>query len=188
MWETVLLEELISLLNSVTLSTKADGWGWKLEQEEGFTVKSSYNFVSCLLVDRNQVHREQETAFKVIWKCMAPSKVAGFVWMVLLDRTPTRENLARRNIIDANGNHGCVFCGDSVKSTSHLFLYCKVALQVWEKVFAWLDLNLMLPHTILSLLNYVAIFLGSTRVRQGLVTIWCAVLWMVWRHKNQIIF
>ncbi|KAK2395226.1 hypothetical protein QL285_056976 [Trifolium repens] len=103
MWETVLLEELISLLNSVTLSTKADGWGWKLEQEEGFTVKSSYNFVSCLLVDRNQVHREQETAFKVIWKCMAPSKVAGFVWMVLLDRTPTRENLARRNIIDANG-------------------------------------------------------------------------------------
>ncbi|KAK2406586.1 hypothetical protein QL285_042301 [Trifolium repens] len=187
-WETTLLEELTSMLNSVILSTVADGWGWKLEKEEGFSVKSSYDYVSRLLVDRNQVLREQETAFDVIWKCKVPSKVAGFVWMVLHDRAPTRENLARRNIIEVNGNHGCVFCGGIVESASHLFLYCKVVLQVWEKVFAWLDLNFMLPHNILSLLNYVASFPGSKRVRQGLVTIWCAVLWTVWRHRNRIIF
>jgi hypothetical protein len=61
-------------------------------------------------------------------------------------------------------------------------------MQIWERVFVWLDLQLMLPHNTLSLLNYVATIPGTKQLRRDLVMIWCAVIWTVWRHRNRIIF
>jgi hypothetical protein len=187
-WETTLLDELNVLLGLVVLSLEEDGWGWRPEQGGDFTVKSTYDLVSNLITERNLIHQYQVLGFKAIWKCMAPSKVSGFVWMVLHDRVPTRENLFQRQVIEANGDRSCVFCGDRAETTPHLFIYCSVILQVWERVFNWLGLTFMLPHSILSLLNHVVASSGRKRVKQGLVTIWCAVMWTVWRHRNKIIF
>jgi hypothetical protein len=187
-WETILVDELNVLLGSVVLSTKEDGRGWRPEQGGDFKVKYTYDLVTNLITERNLIHQDHELGFKVMWKCMAPSKVSGFVWMVLHDRVPTRENLFRRQIIEANGDRRCVFYGDSTETAPHLFIYCTFILQVRERVLTWLGLSFMLPHNILSLLSYVATTSGSKRVRQSLVTIWCAVMWTVWRHRNQIIF
>jgi hypothetical protein len=93
-----------------------------------FSVKSTYTLVSNLLTERRMVTLDQELAFKVIWKCPAPSKVSGLVWMVLHDKVPTRDNLVRRGIITENGGqHGCVFCGNQSETVQHLFLYCTYA-------------------------------------------------------------
>jgi hypothetical protein len=66
-------------------------------------VKSTYTLVFNLLTERRMVTLDQELAFKVIWKCPAPSKVSGLVWMVLHDKVPTRDNFVRRGIITENG-------------------------------------------------------------------------------------
>jgi hypothetical protein len=45
--------------------------------------------------------------------------------------------------------------------------FCIVLMQIWERVFVWLDLQLMLPHNTLSLLNYVATIPGTKQFETG---------------------
>jgi hypothetical protein len=187
-WETTLLEELLLFLRPVVLSTGKDDWGWRPEQGGEFSVKSAYVLVSNLLIERRNFSLDQQLAFKFIWKCPAPSKMLGLVWMVLHDKVPTRVNLVRRGVIPGNGDQACALCGEGAESVEHLFLYCKVIMQVWERILVWLGLQFMLPHNILSLLIYVATILGCKPLRRGLIMIWCSVIWIVWRHRNRIIF
>jgi hypothetical protein len=187
-WELALLDELFLLLQTVILSTEEDSWGWRPEQGSEFTVKSTYVLVADLLIDRRLVTNEIGSAFKSIWKCMAPSKVMGLVWMVLHDRVPTRDNLYRRKIISENGDISCVPCGERIETVSHLFLYCRIVIRVWDRIFACLGLHFALPHSIYSLLNFVAASPVNKQVRKGLVLIWYAVIWSMWSHRNHIIF
>jgi hypothetical protein len=129
-----------------------------------------------------------EAAFKRIWNSLVPTKVSGLVWMVLHDRIPSRQNLVRRQIIAITGDHRCVFCGESMESVSHLFLYCRIITGVWNRIFVWLGLNFMLPHSLSSLLNSFAAVTGFKKVRQGVEMIWCSVIWTVWNHRNRRIF
>jgi hypothetical protein len=112
----------------------------------------------------------------------------GFVWLLVHDRVPTRVNLFRRKIIVENEDKRCVFYGEEAETVSHLFLYCRIISQVWVRIFSWLGLEFSLPHSINSLLNFVAGSTGRKQVREGLTLTCCAVLWIVWRHRNKIIF
>jgi hypothetical protein len=186
-WENNLLQDLLILINSRLVSNAVDRWGWKPEKGEDFTVKSTYSLVSDLFIARGEISIGRQVVFKSIWKCSAPSKVAGFVWLVLLDRVPTRVNLRRRQVVLGEGNYCCPLCGEDEETTVHLFVYCKCVVQVWRQIFDWLALVFMLPHSIMSILS-LPIAAGFKSLRQGLVLIWNAVFWCVWRLRNKIIF
>jgi hypothetical protein len=187
-WETVLLEELLLALRPVVLSSAEDSWGWRPEQGDDFSVKSAYKLVSGLLTDTGILASDACSVLSAIWKCAAPSKVMGFAWLMLHDRVPTRVNLFRRRIITEDEDKCCVFCGEEMETVSHLFLYCRIISNVWDRIFAWLGLIFSLPHSIFSLLNFVAGSTGQKQVRNGLFMICSAVIWTVWRHRNKIIF
>jgi hypothetical protein len=59
-------------------------------------------------------------------------------------------------------------------------IYCPFAMQVWNRICQWLNLNFCLPHSRVSLLNYFA--------EQGMVLIWVSTIWALWRQRNRIIF
>jgi hypothetical protein len=101
---------------------------------------------------------------------------------------PTRDNLIRRRIVLDNDQNRCIFCGDHAETAQHLFLYCNAILQVSENILNWLGLNLSLPHSIRLLLIFMAQTHGSKKKRQGLVLIWKAVIWTIWRHRNKVMF
>jgi len=50
--------------------------------------------------------------FGSVWKSPAPSKMVGFFWQLLLDRIPTKINLARRKILPLDESERCVFCAE----------------------------------------------------------------------------
>jgi hypothetical protein len=187
-WEKVLLNDLLAIINLFRPSEDEDEWRWKAEEEGVFTVKSTYGLMSTKLLMRRDLGEDQIFSFKAIWKSPAPSKVAGLAWLVLLDRVPTRENLFRRKIIQGEEDQCCVFCGEHTESVQHLFVYCGFVLQIWEQVFVWLRLNFSLPHSISSMLNLLGTTSGSKHSRKGMVMIWSAVIWGIWRHRNKIIF
>jgi hypothetical protein len=137
-WETNLLNYLLLIINPIRPTVEVDSWGWRVKEGDAFTVKSAYSMVSDLLIPMTTFAEYQGINFKAIWKCQAPPKVIGFVWLVLLNRVPTRDNLIRRRVIPEDGHRCCVFCGDSVESVPHLFLYYRFVLQLWERVFVWL--------------------------------------------------
>jgi hypothetical protein len=163
-------------------------WYWKPADEKVYTVKSAYDLVSDLMLTKEDFSFSHNLAFKVVWKSSAPSKTAGFAWLVLLDRIPTRANLFRRQVLRGDDEQCCVFCRREVETTSHLFLYCNGIMQVWDRVFCWLGMKFSLPHTITSILNLMASTRGSKQARRGMVMIWISLIWTVWRHRNRIIF
>ncbi|MCH99327.1 ribonuclease H protein, partial [Trifolium medium] len=187
-WESTLWEELVLIINSVTLSCEEDKWEWKLDKNGVFSVKSTYELVSKLLITTRSTTQEQVSAFKAIWKCPAPSKVLGFSWMLLHDRIPTRVNLFRRRIIQQERDKVCVLCGDCDETSVHLFIYCQFSLQVWGRILSWLGMGFILPHSIESLVNWFAGVPGNKQMRQGLIMVWNAVIWALWNLRNKIIF
>jgi hypothetical protein len=45
-----------------------------------------------------------------------------------------------------------------------------------------------LPHSCVSLLNYFAVVFGDMKIRPSLILIWNTIIWVLWRHRNKIIF
>jgi hypothetical protein len=187
-WEKALLNELLAIINLIQPNEEVDDWRWKEDEGGVFTVKSTYSLMASKLLMCRVLGDEQKFNFKAIWKSPAPSKVAGFAWQVLLDRVPTRENLFRRKILQPEDDKCCVFCGVHMESIQHLFLYCGFVLKVWEQVFVWLRLSFFLPHSVSSLLNLLGTSSGQKHSRKGRVMIWNAMIWGIWRHRNQIVF
>jgi hypothetical protein len=70
----------------------------------------------------------------------------------------------------------CVFCGECIELVPHLFLYCRVTIQIWDRIFQWLGLPFMLPHNLTSLPNSVIAFPGNKLLRQGLIAVWSVVI------------
>jgi hypothetical protein len=187
-WENNLLEEFMLLLNPVSMSLQEDQWVWRPDDGGNFSVKSTYELVSNMLNMEPAISPEEATVFKVIWKCPTPSKVSAFVWKVLLDRIPTKVNLFRRRVIQANGDQACTFCGNCLETSSHLLLYCDFAIKVWQGIFDWLGLSLYFPHNFTSWYNYAVAVPGGKQVKRALVMICGAVFWSLWHHRNQIVF
>ncbi|GJR44057.1 RNA-directed DNA polymerase, eukaryota [Tanacetum coccineum] len=70
------------------------------------------------------------------WNPLVPRKVNIFCWRMFLNRIPTRLILASRGIDIPNVL--CPICGIHQEDTSHLFLKCYVASEIWKAIFAWL--------------------------------------------------
>ncbi|GAU35033.1 hypothetical protein TSUD_103560 [Trifolium subterraneum] len=187
-WEESLVEQFLEVLNGVILTDQDDNWRWKPDSNGIFSVKSTYELVSNLMSDRGRITPEQASAFKFLWKGLAPSKVLGFAWLLLHDRIPTKVNLFRRRILQQVEDQVCVLCGNCVETSVHLFVYCHFATQVWEQIITWLGMVFMLPQSLVSFFSFFAETSGGKKRRQGLIMIWNAVVWALWRQRNRIIF
>uniref|UniRef100_A0A2N9J5R7 Reverse transcriptase domain-containing protein n=1 Tax=Fagus sylvatica TaxID=28930 RepID=A0A2N9J5R7_FAGSY len=98
---------LRSIFN-IIMESSVKGYGldkvcWRGSQAKGFQVKSFYR----ILLPRNAV----EGPWKNIWNPKVPTRVAFFVWTVVMDRILTTENLRRRKVIILDW---CCMCKNSV--------------------------------------------------------------------------
>jgi hypothetical protein len=81
-----------------------------------------------------------------VWHKNIPSKVSLFVWRLLRNRLPTKDNLARRNILHSNDQLACVAdCGDA-ETAQHIFLSCAISVNVWQHVRSWLGIDFVAPN------------------------------------------
>jgi hypothetical protein len=130
----------------------------------------------------------EKSVFRQIWKSGAPSKVIAFVWKALHDRIPTRSNLNYRNCLPPDTGMDCVWCVEVVESTSHLFLHCDMARNVWLNLMTWLELNFVMRPNLF--IHWECWNEGSTnkKTRKGFRMIWQVVIWVIWKARNGCIF
>jgi hypothetical protein len=186
-WEENLVVELLDLINTVALSDSIDKWGWRPEKNADFSVKSTYLSVSNLSnLEVLKAHWHGHI-FSCLWKTPSPSKVCGFVWQMLHDRIPTKGNLVSRRIIAAGEDSICALCRAETETTHHLLLYCSFAKQVWYEIFNWLQVPFGLPHSLFSIFNCL-LCAGNLRAKKGRLMICCAVVWMIWKFRNSVLF
>jgi len=165
-----------------------DEWRWKLEKDDIFSVKSAYLKLEGRGLAEVVCPEGERRVFRQIWKAGAPSKVRAFVWKALLGWIPTRVNLGIRNCLPPGVGSNCVNCTDFSESTSHLFLHCDLARNVWVSLMSWLDLNFIMPP---NLFIHWECWSGGPfhkKVRNGLRMIWEARIWVIWKARNDRIF
>ena len=128
-WEEESVGELRLLLQNVSLHVhRKDNWKWKTDSSSFYIVRSAYNTLIA------QVHIDNVVAAPSIWHKNVPLKVVLFVWRLLHDRLPTKDNLHRRHVIDSDTQICVSGCG-LIETSTHLFLHCNLFGSVWNHIF-----------------------------------------------------
>jgi hypothetical protein len=182
-----LIDSFFESIGHLNGGSEDDRWCWRPEGGS-FSVNSTYLFLECLHSADYGLTDSQEGVFHNIWKSPAPSKVVAFSWKLLLNRIPSRANLALRNVLGPDSSTTCVLCGCQVETSLHLFLHCSVAARVWDMVARWLDFSFITPPTLFIHFLCWSDEAFSLKVRGGFWLIWHAIIWVLWNVRNDRIF
>ena len=188
LWELNLVDILLASLEGVILGSDVDRWVWLPEKDGCFSVKSMYMVLERILLMEVDFCSSKEAVFEVLWRSPAPSKVVAFSWTLLLDRIPTRANLAIRNILEPDSSLLCVLCDRTVETSSHLFLHCDVAYMIWRRILDWLDFNFVTSPNLFVHFECWSREATPNKIKKGAWLIWHATIWAIWNERNARIF
>jgi len=135
-WEEESVRECSVLLHNFVLQENVeDRWTWRLDPTHGYSVRGAYRFLTTT-VGVGDSHQVAD-----IWHQQIPSKVSVFVWRLLRNRLPTKDNLLRRRIISHEASACVAGCGMQ-ETANHLFLGCDILGLLWAQVWlGWVYLR-----------------------------------------------
>ncbi|XP_039070407.1 uncharacterized protein LOC120217317 [Hibiscus syriacus] len=125
--------------------------------------------------------RDKVSWHRLIWFPGHIPKFSLISWMVILDRLPTKDRLARFGLLVDNV---CGLCGAGMESRDHLFADCSFARGVWGAVLNAHGLSFMARawdeqlHWLLSNLR------GKTLRVRALKLLWTGFLYLIWEERN----
>ena len=115
---------------------------------------------------------------RLIWKRRLPLKIRLFAWLLLRRRLMTR---AFRQHMYPDSLVSCPLCNRGMEDCDHLFFQCSLTQEAWQSVdVARLDVS--------SAVAYWTSVLGNFFRREADRRCIFAVLWIIWTHRNKIIF
>ncbi|GJS40008.1 RNA-directed DNA polymerase, eukaryota, partial [Tanacetum coccineum] len=122
--------EMLSMLDTVMLSSSIDRWVCDLNGEGDFRVKDVRSSLDELFLPSMDVATR--------WVKFVPKKINVFAWRARLDRLPTRLNLIKRGVI--LDSDICPICNSSTEDSSHIFFHCDMAKSILRKISIWWDI------------------------------------------------
>ena len=103
-----------------------------------------------------------------------------------MGRIPTADALLRRGISVHSPN--CRLCGVEEESADHLFVNCRVAMEVWEWLWSWCRVPSRTFANIEEILVLVNNWGGGGKKRKVLIACCYGVLWRLWLARNERVF
>jgi len=146
-----------------------------LDPLHGYSVKGTYVYLTtpCVPSERGR--------FDDVLVKEAPLKVSVFVWRLLCNRIPTKDNLLCRRIIPFD-DISCIAGCDSFETVDHLLFHCPHFGVVWHHIFQWLDISFIAPASISDHLHQFCHMAGFPRaIHSFLKVIWMATVWVIWK-------
>ncbi|XP_022014833.1 uncharacterized protein LOC110914341 [Helianthus annuus] len=166
------------MLSSFALGVGRDKWKWMDDATGIFSVKSAKDILVRGRCDPN--------AF-VFDRCKwVPVKCNIFAWRLELNRTPTYDALFSRGIVNQVG--ACLLCGCEDESVIHLFMSCRFADLIWQKVSRWCRIPTIFGFSIKDLLEihkFSRLGSSESKILQGIIIIAC---WCIWLVRNKVVF
>lgn len=114
--------------------------------------------------------------------------MVAFAWRALLNRLPTKVNVAWRNVISPDQSILCGLCDRREKSSLHLFLHCDLASSVWLLLMSWLDDFFLTPPNLFVHWECWGGWERNKIIKKGRWLIWLSTLWVLWKVRNDKIF
>ncbi|XP_071705025.1 uncharacterized protein [Rutidosis leptorrhynchoides] len=175
------LNKLVELLTGYKFDcSRLDGWSWTLSHNGQFTVKDlSY------IIDE-QVLASSFSSQGTLRNNLVPKKLEIFVWRATKKRLPVRVELDKRGI-DLHSVR-CPLCDDDLESLEHSLIFCKHAIEVWNRVYRWWGLGNFSNFSLHEILK------GNASVPLSCLgkKLWQAVEWVcvyfIWKNRNNMVF
>lgn len=128
--EVDLLNQLIEEAGSIVLVPEIEDRLTWVHDSIGYF---SFKRLSELLI--NEGGYDVSFAFDKMWKLKVPPKVRNFLWMLVINRIPTKDFLIRRGVQLQQTKNGCSWCDRDLEQSDHLFFKCKFMEFFWQKIF-----------------------------------------------------
>jgi hypothetical protein len=159
-------------LAMIALNDEKDKPRWKLTKSGVFSVKSLYNKLSAVGVDRS---------FKQLWKARIPLKIKIWLWLILHNAIATKDNMKKRKWV---GSFVCQFCPND-ENINHLFFTCPMAAYIWSTISTVLGVFTR-PSCFTQYFWWITKILpvGSNLHIVGIV----ALCWAIWKTRNNACF
>jgi len=123
----------------------------------------------------------------LIWNKEITLKFSLFVWRLLHNRIPTKDNLHGCGILQHHSQFCTNGCGLE-KLAGHLFLSCPHFGWIWLLLRQWLGISSLDPLCLSDhSLQYSQIGENSKSLRSVLNLILFSYVWVIWKERNNII-
>lgn len=175
--------ECRSLLSNVTLQNIITYvWLWGPNVGDGHTVCGVYQMLM-----RHEMHNF-DVVSEAIWHKIVPLKIPIFVWRLLRNRWPTKDNLVRRSIIPFDYKLCVSGCGNN-KSADHHLIHCPIFGMLWHHVKTWIGVYLVnLQHVLDHFIQFSYSSGGFKHRRLFLQLIWLCSVLVLWNERNHRLF
>ncbi|GJY34661.1 putative RNA-directed DNA polymerase, eukaryota, reverse transcriptase zinc-binding domain protein [Tanacetum coccineum] len=145
------LNDLLSEINHIVLSSDADARLWSIAHNDVFTVSSTRRHIDT--------HLLPSMANPTQWDKTLLRKVNIFMWHFMLDRLPHRHKLASRGINIPSIS--CPSCNGNVESVIHVFFECTIARDIWIAIRNCCDIPFPIFTSIEHMKDWFGSILGS---------------------------
>lgn len=156
-----LLDEsyLEQILNPCRLvADRTDSWQLLISSNDMYSTSSAYEEISKSFRSAVELHGDV-AVFSLLWNQLIPIKVSTLAWRLIWRRLPMTVNLIRRSVQLSNGESRCCFCKSQIESEPHVFITCSFARAIWEGVYKWLKLPMVMHEDpTIHFLSHVGIF------------------------------
>jgi hypothetical protein len=106
--------------------------GWQGTKDGIYSVKSGYQAViewqDSQDTRPSSSNMGESNRWKKLWKLHVPPKQTHFLWRILNNALPVKENLTKRGV---RCNPLCSLCNEKIETIDHIFLKCEWTRQVW---------------------------------------------------------
>jgi hypothetical protein len=169
-WEMEKVSRFFELLYSQQVKHGGvDKICWIPSKRKNFEVKSYYQVrVNSVLTDGP-------------WKSKAPSRVAFFVWKVVLGKILTSDNICKKNIMVTKW---CCMCKHSGESIDHLLLHSEVAIKLWNMVCQMFGITWVMPGRMKECLESWRGQRSNHTIRHIWRMAHLCVMWCLSRERN----
>ncbi|GJT08928.1 RNA-directed DNA polymerase, eukaryota [Tanacetum coccineum] len=129
--EQHLMMDLISTLDSISLSNSCDCWTCDLTSDGEFRVKEVRNAIDNLFLPSQDIVTR--------WVKYVPIKVNIFIWRARQDCLPTKTNLVHRGVNVESCI--CSTCSSGEEDINHSLFCCNLAQQILVRICRWWDIQ-----------------------------------------------
>ncbi|XP_071699436.1 uncharacterized protein [Rutidosis leptorrhynchoides] len=160
-----LAEMKAAIITSVFNNSSRDVWKWNLHEKGFYCTKTLSHLIDEKMYGNNSVGVTDVNR-------LVPKSLNVFAWRVKRRRIPVRVELDKRGI-DLDSVR-CSMCDDSLETIDHALILCKIAYEIWVRVYRWWGLGTPTNLSTGEMFNGVGNFIRDEEGKR----IWQAVEWV----------
>ena len=134
------------------------------------------------------VEEYESINWSLFWRIKIPYKVQCFLWMLVLERVPTKMFLVNRGLPILFNQRVCPWCGMEAEDINHVFLSCSWVYKFWCLFLQWWRVSWCLPKSCLHLIMSCFDLSVHGCVRERWLASWSIAFWSLWLLRNEIVF